>query len=553
MPNLPLKIFSFLNQNKKAVALVLTVISGVVILWPLLDFQYFLAQGDHGRELYGYRKTLDGGLAYRDFSWPFGPLLTYYYSTFYRLFGVKIQSVLLGQNLILLAVGVLMFLICSGLSSPAIGYLCAVWYWAFRGSEFFYCYHHIGGVSFVLLILWATVRYLQSAKRLYVFWGFAGVFCLLLTRLNMGLAVLAAYVLSLFFLDYAKKDTAAAQKRKFYVLSSAGVLLLAGFFYWLIVRPVPFYVIYQSFPYGNPQRGDNPVNVFSALRLLGTLINSKLSGSLSLESLGVFVMLALAQFLYLLLKKRLPPEAKKELSLVFTVLLIFLLFAGHELLLGGTWFRFFWAHHIVFIIIFYLLYCLIRFGSKKIFTPLVRASILTLFLVSAGVQAVNSWKYIQLFKNPWHLLQYGENKVYTTQPPDWFFTVFLTTDFLRQNTREDEKIFALPHDSLYYFLSGRDSGTRQLDFFEHNFIPEEQERATIADLKRNKVNWIVLSNRSSSLEQGMGVLGETHCLILSAYITEHFETAASFGDVNASPGWVANHAVKILKRKSPLE
>ena len=121
--------------------------------------------------------------------------------------------------------------------------------------------------------------------------------------------------------------------------------------------------------------------------------------------------------------------------------------------------------------------------------------------------------------------------------------------FIKTNTRPDEKIFVAPLDPLYLFLSERESATRQMVFFDHINIPEEQERKIIAEIEANKTDWAVISSRVDSPEPGMGTFGVTHCPLLARYLNEHFETAATFGDWANPPGWAWNHGVRILKRK----
>ncbi|MCA9408303.1 MAG: hypothetical protein KC733_06415, partial [Candidatus Omnitrophica bacterium] len=60
---------------KKIIYLLLTLACGILILSPLLDFQYFLSPGDHGRELFAFKKTMDGAAVYKDFSWMYGLLM----------------------------------------------------------------------------------------------------------------------------------------------------------------------------------------------------------------------------------------------------------------------------------------------------------------------------------------------------------------------------------------------------------------------------------------------------------------------------------------------
>ena len=171
------------SGKEKAFFLILTVVAGIFILWPLHNFQHYLAQGDHGRDLYCFKKTMEGALPYRDFSWLFGPLMPYYYSLSYILNGVSIQSVLLGQNILILLAGVFVYLSCSVFLPPSLSFVCAFWYWSFRGTEFFYTYNHIGGLVALLAALYCIFQYIRQNRRVYIYGGFISSFLLMLIRL----------------------------------------------------------------------------------------------------------------------------------------------------------------------------------------------------------------------------------------------------------------------------------------------------------------------------------------------------------------------------------
>ena len=81
-------------------------------------------------------------------------------------------------------------------------------------------------------------------------------------------------------------------------------------------------------------------------------------------------------------------------------------------------------------------------------------------------------------------------------------------------------------------------------------ILDEDEATIIADLERNKVNYVLISNRAiAKSEPGLGVFGTTYCPILAKYIADNFEPIAQFGDWTNEPGWAWNHGTQILKRK----
>ncbi len=187
-------------------------------------------------------------------------------------------------------------------------------------------------------------------------------------------------------------------------------------------------------------------------------------------------------------------------------------------------------------------------GGKTIFTSPIKFLVITTLLTPAIFQIRDLKQYVNSFKTPDHLLHIGNNRVYTTQPPDWFQAVAETTHYVNLNTDPHEKILALPHTSLYYFLTHRDSATRQLDFFLHNDIPQEQELETISDMEMNHVNWVIFDNRTHSLEPGMGTFGITHCPEIADYLNKNFDEVAVFGDWNNPGGWAWNHGTRMLKR-----
>lgn len=534
-----------LIPHQRLLFLFLTIVAGLLVLLPFHDFQYFLAQGDHGRDLYCFKKTMEGALPYRDYSWLFGPLMPYYYSLFYHLFGVSIQSVLLGQNLIILLAGVFIFLICSVFISSSMAFLCALWYWAFRDVEFFYTYNHIGGLLALLAAVYFSFRYIDKNRRFYAYGGFASLWFLMLIRPNMGAASLLPFFITLCLADILKKDPQAPQKRRLYFCISLGVLAATGLIYWLLLHPLPDYAIRQSFPFGKSQRTDYTGNVWSAVRLLWDIGALYFTVTWPQRIFGILLIFSALQTVFLVVSKRLPQTTKTNILLVAVALGLFALFSLHEFVASGVFYRLSWTLPLVLIGIF----CVVETATSKISSPLVKALLLiTLFLPSL-LRIENQHRLVQSFKNPFHLLHIGKNRIYTSQSPFWFYTVTEATHFLTSHVPKDEKILVMPLDPLYLFLSERDSATRQLVFFDHINIPPQQEKEIIAELERQNVRWVIISNRAHSQEPGLGVLGQTYCLLIADYLEHHFRIAAEFGEwSHPDPGWAWNHGVRILQR-----
>jgi hypothetical protein len=137
----------------------------------------------------------------------------------------------LGQNLLILGCGILIYAISAVFLSPMMSFLAAFWYWAFRGAEFFYAYNHSGGVLAILSTIYFLFRYIRQPSRVLVFAGFASLFFLILIRLNMGVALLVGFVFSLCLTDFLKKEPLLKKQVSLYITAALLTLALAGFIY----------------------------------------------------------------------------------------------------------------------------------------------------------------------------------------------------------------------------------------------------------------------------------------------------------------------------------
>ena len=530
---------------KKTILLLLTTVAGILILWPLLNFQYYISTGDHGRDLYCFAKTMEGALPYQHYSWLYGPLMPYYYSIFFSLGGISIQSVLLGQFLLILLAGIFVYLVCSVFLPPALSSICALWYWSFRGAEFFYTYNHIGGLLAMLMTLYCLLKYIDHQRPFHVWAGFISIFLLMLIRLNMGVAILIAFILSLSLTDFVKKNPQTSQNRRLFIYCSLAVIALSSLIYWFLLHPLPDYAISQSFPYGKYQRTDYTTTSFDSLMLAWNIIYSYFTATLAQVILGSLLMLSCLQCVLITFSKKTSEETRKKLILIFTTLFIFILATAHEFIASGTHFRIFWILPFIFITSFTLIFT----ATKNISSLLIKILILMTLFLPPLTNITSDHRSIKAFKQPQHLLHVGKNKVYTTQHPVWINTVTDAANFIREHVPPSDKVLTLPFDSLYLFLSERESITRQLVFFEHINITEEQEKKIISNMENDNGNWVIISSRAVSTEGGMGTFGKTYCLLLAKYIADHFTVVAEYGDLITPGGWAWNHGVRILKRK----
>lgn len=538
-------LLSYLSGKEKTLYFFLTILAGVILLWPLHDFQHYVSQGDHGRDLYCFKMVMNGALPYRDFSWLFGPLMPYYYAAFYILGGVNIQSILLGQMILILLTGLTLYKTCSIFLRPALAFLCAFWYWSFRGPEFFYTYNHSGGILALLVTLYCAFKYIEDGKHRYIYTGFISIFLFMLIRLNMGVSTLLAFVPSLLLTDIIQKTPDAAKRRKLILCLSLAVLAAASLVYGALLSGLPGYAITQSFPYAKTQRTDYTGSLWGAILYSGRILVLYFTSTLAQKIFGLVLLFSALQCALLSFSLKSTQTFKKNIFLIFSSLLIFIILSSHEFFASGVFYRSFWFFPLLLIAVFYLIGTATKPLSSAFLSTLV---FVTLFLPPL-LSVENDLRAIRSLKTPEHQLHIGPNKVYTLQTQKWFQVVTGAVNFIKDNAKPEDTILALPLDPLYLFLSDRDSATRQLVFFEHINIGEEQERKILSEMENPHANWAIISNRSVSTEGGMGIFGKTYCPLLGQYLSQHFEPVASFGDWAGPPGWGWKHSVQILKRK----
>jgi hypothetical protein len=148
----------------KIIFLLATLVAGIIFFSFQCDYMTFLSQGDHGRDFYSFKKTSEGALPYKDYWSTNGPLMPYYHASFYHIFGTTLQTTLLAHNLLAICLGILVYLCCSCFASPAISFICAMWYWLIRGNGFFYTFNHIGALFLLLLVIYCLFRNIKGQK-----------------------------------------------------------------------------------------------------------------------------------------------------------------------------------------------------------------------------------------------------------------------------------------------------------------------------------------------------------------------------------------------------
>ena len=533
-------------KNKNTGYLLLTILLGLIILAPQHNIQVYLAQGDHGRDLYAFQSTLEGKTPYRDYFWEYGPLMPYYYSLFFKFLGIHIPSILIGKIILNLSSGVFIYLILSTLITPLMAVLGACWFWVFW-PDFWHTYNHAGGVTMILANLYLLFLYLQDQKVKYLYWGLIPLFLLSLIKVNFGWIGLLAFLLCIKIIDQVYKVPLTPSKKKFYLISLIGLPLLTVLIYFFFVKGLPLYYIRQCLPY---YKSDHVYNVplFSALAILFKLTRDSMTQSNITIVFAFLTLFCTAHAAQKLLDPQTEKGLKNKILLTVLILIIFYIANLHELLASGVDYTLNWSRPFDFMLIFVILW----FGLRDFSFPIRLLSQAALILILLGnfyLQQVGT----NAFRVSGHYLPFDKAKGYYMNPPDWTNTVIRTTNYLKETLKEDETFFALPYETLYYYLTDKKNPTpRQQRFFDHMNITPQQETMIIAALEEKKINYIIVSNRAVSREPGLGVLGGSYCPLIGQYILENFKRAAQFGPLDIEGGWAWNHGIKVLKRKNPL-
>lgn len=532
--------------NKSALPyLILTLILGLLILWPELRYQTLLSTGDHGRDLEASVDVLRGKLVYQDYWWVYGPLMPYYYAAFYKIFGISIHSILIGKLLIKLTAGILCFLAVASLYTPLAAMMTALWFWTFQ-QDFFFTYSHIGGILMITAIIFCLLQYIRNPRMCALWMALTFGFILCMIKVNFGICSLAVLLASAFYIDHTNRTAIDAPRKMFYLAGCVLVPLAVFLVYYQFLKPLPIYEIRQCLPYSN---ADQPYNTtpWSAVVAFIKIAAGEASRSVPLLIFYVLTALCVIQTIVLWMTNALEAKQKAVLKTVCVVLGMYVIANFHEFIKSGVWYRWFWAQPPLIVLVFILFETAASHLHKNIRTLL--WAVLALMI---GIMGIGSWQSAIRFHTPSQMIATERGGIYVSNPPDWVMTVNETTKYLNGVLKPDETFFAVPYDILYYYLTGRQSPSRQTIFFEHINIPPEQEIKIIKEIEDRKVNYVLLSNRFASPEKGLGMMGTTYCPILGKYINDNFVPVAKFGEWRQVPGWGWSHGTQVLKRKNLL-
>jgi len=452
-------------------------------------------------------------------------------------------SVFLGRALLVVTCSAFFYLSAVCIMSPGLAFLSATWFTQCR-QEFFFTYNHVGGIAAELVILWCLLSYIMIPSMRYLWMAITAGFILSLIKINFGLAALLGLVLGVGAIDYVKKNPFDVPKKKFYWIAALVIPLVLAMIYWALLGNLPLYAIRQCMPYFGD---DQPYHASPLLVIPYFLMQNWLTFSHSLVGVAIGLVLHGCTLwgLYLLMAKKLEKTYRQNILLTLGLLGLFFVLYFHEFLVSAIWYRTYWSQP--FLIVFHFVMISIAFRTMPKFLRIFILIFLWGLTILGIVAHIGS---IQSQKQPWRYLSMDRGQVYVGNEPQWTNTVNTVTRFLNTTLKKDDLFFALPYDCLYYYLTGRESPTRQLIFFNHIKIPTRQEIEVIKELESKKIAYVLMSSRIISNETGLGIFGRTYCPLISQYIHDDFTPVTrQGGDWSQPPGWANNHGVMILKRK----
>lgn len=529
--------------SRRRFILCLTMLTGAVILAPNLDMQLWLANGDHGLNLYGAEAVLRGEKPYRDFTWLYGPAMLYYYGFFMKVLGANIAGVLFGKFILDLLCGLVIYLSLTKFIPPLMAMGGCAWFWLYN-KGFFYTYNHAGGTLLISIILYLVFTYILDPNKRIIYLGLAACFLLSLVKLNIGMFNLFGFMVSIILVDKFLADKPLKGDLSFYGGSFAITFGLIAVSYAIFFFDSPLYVLKQSLQlFGNDVSYYYGAGITDHLRQLFVLTLGDITGSWQNLILNAVILISLLTAGYRAFRQKTLDDPARKILAAVAVASVFYILNLHECIGSGIWFRRAWVEPAQLLTAFLI----IGFGIQR-FQPLVRSLLYSGFILFLAVLVYSELNVIRLFKTTQPKLLLPKSGIYVVNGEQWTGVVTDTVSFLKTNLAPEEQFLALPYDPLYYFLTDRPSPVRELAFWKAMGITETQEKKIIAALQEKNVQWVVLSSRVLSDDPAFGRFGEDHCLILARYIASHYREAASFGDMTVPGGWI-DHSIKILKRK----
>ena len=512
----------------------------VALFWVLTyDWHPALAPGDTGRDLYAFWMTYQGKWPCRDYWWQYGPLVPFYFATWFSALGANLVAVRLALGGIYLALSLAAYRTIRLLAPPPAAFLGAI---AFLHYDMGYTFNHIGSIPFLMFSIFSLWEFFLTRKRLWAYAGALACAAVALVKINAGVAAFGAYFTSLLldaWLD-RKKSSSVLTLTDWLTLPSVFTgLTVAGYFPFFSGQSVSW--IRHCLTVGNSQLTafDSPwVNLKLLILRLAVWEPARLIPPGVLILLGILALTALK-------RGKVPPETKRIWRPAAGSLLLFAAANSTDYFVKeGLIYRLdFWLFPIG------VLSAAVAGGwTSFLLNRKVRAVFVgVLFLALAAIPIRNVLE-IRASRVPQRFLTSPQGRAYLGGPVEYIRILNGGSLFIQNRTWPGETILAIPYDAIYCFLSGRRHAVRDLLFMRNMFFSKEHERSLIREIEEQRVRLVVLSNRIKTEEKSAaGEFGVTHLKVLSRYLSGHYREVKVLGDWNSDPR--VSHAIKILERK----
>lgn len=494
-----------------------------------------IAQGDHGRDLYCFLKVLEGQMPIRDFDWIYGPLMPYYYAFWYKVLGVSILSVKIGESLLIFLCILSVYLLSREVMPPVYSFLSSL-YFTFSYTATYlmvvdkrvytpirHTYNHIGGTLAIILSLYLLVRFIKSEKTIYLLVAGISTAVLMGIKLNIGVAFVVAFSIYLLLMKRWKDS----------LLYSLLSILMAFIIYTPFIWQVNS--LSRSFPYSSSQHQHFGSIFFFTFRpfleragFFRTILNLvSYTPFLGLLSLGISIIMGIKGGSYK----------------IFLLFFLTFLFLSHEYLLASSIYSldYFCLPGIAILLILPL----------AIMKNKARYPLLVFFVFAILYNMIDG--NIRLQRRDKYFLPFPRAKIYSLNEPGWLQVVYSTTSFLQKNTEKDEYILAIPYMPFYYFLSERESATRSWSFVKMDNLSKEDDDRVIKDIEAKKVRYILISDEAFFTGQKeAGIFGKTHEKRLWDYINKNYKAIKVFGDWGFPGDWLGRHSIAVMRRDTPF-
>ncbi len=508
-----------------------------LLFWvPVIDVHPPLSTGDNGKDLYAFWLTSQGKWPYRDYWWPYGPLMPFYYAFWFLVGGVNLVSIRIGLAIIYFLCSLLVYRTLRLLTSGAIAFLSSLAFLSFRMG---WTYNHIGVLPFLLLSILCLWKFFLTAK---IQWGYFGVLALAgmaLVKISGGITSFAVFLASLLlyqgYLKLSHPGKALGWKHFILLPSLFGVVVFGT--YGFLFRGLSRNWIAQCLLLASlgPRRSVPPpwmhlkhlvlwFTVWDRSRLFW-LAAVLLFGGVGLWCLG---------------RRKTEGVDRRVFGFIVGSLLLFIPANPSDYFFQeGLIYRFdFW--------VFPILVLFLGLSAEWISVLFSRKMKLGLGIFLFFTLLWQPWKNLReasAWHTPERYLGFPQGRIYAGGPLSDVEVLRETRRFIVEHTTPDQEIFAAPYEPLYCFLSGRRQAVREIHILEGIPISDEQEEAMIRQLEIKQIRYVVLSNRYRSKEISVGDFGITYAKKLARYISENYRVVQTFG-----PWEEGGQAVKVFER-----